>query len=110
MIIPTSTDYGILLPQALPAFNSFFITNPKEEPSIIRSFRKTYSPLDLFPSRLIPVLLTLLPSCGFLPLLRNRDFKFSEVRPLLQKPNLYSNNLASYRPTDFPSFIKYWNA
>jgi len=92
--------------------STFPLTDSKEVSSIIASSKKTSSPLDPFPSKLLPSFLSIL-----LPLLVNlfnsslssgmvpSSFKHAVVRPLLKKPDADIDDPSSYRPISLLPFL-----
>ena len=111
--IPSTTFDLDLTPEQIPKpLNILAPTNESELTNVIKSSKKTNSPLEIFPSKFyIDFLPTLLPyivklinssfSTGVFP----STFKHAVVRPILKKANADPNVPSNYRPISLLPFL-----
>ena len=109
----TQTVANDLPPPDVPIpMTSFPFTSVEEVSKVILSSNKTFSPLDPFPSKLIPSISDILVphlvelfnnsfKTGIFP----QKFKHAYVKPLLKKPNLDPEVSSNYRPVSLLPFF-----
>ena len=111
----TPTDSADIPPPCSPQnMSSFNPVTSDEVLLLIQKSKKTFSPSDPFPSKLLPnIIPTILPSLvalynqslhsGYVPI----QLKHSFITPLIKNPDLDSTKLSNYRPISLlPLFSK----
>ena len=108
-----NTSPCTILPESIPSkLSSFRLTSEEEVCKIIKTSKKTNTPIETFPSKFysellpefLPYLVVLFNSSftsGSVP----DSFKQAIVRPLIKKPNLDSNDPSNFRPISLLPFL-----